>query len=149
MGRSVYFFTGPHDEVSFFNEIQASGNKLCELYLNEEGRLVAFSSDSVHAVVASAASRVVRIGRSSRMVSLDDSDVLHLLRSRIIEATGDLVKRKPEIALGESLLVDGRLWLQTDYWDEQGVRRKKPHWLFESFERYKRWLSKEFRKSVV
>jgi len=44
--------------------------------------------------------------------------------------------------------MDG-LWLQTDYWDEQGVRRKKPHWLFESFERYKRWLSKEFTKYKV
>jgi len=144
MGRSVTFFMGPTDEVGFFQLIRANGSELYSETVDENGHLVLLSLEMENAAVASPLSRIILIP-DSRLVSDYNSDVMQLHRSRLI-VDAKLPDTCGNARPGKTAIEEGGLWLEMGYWDDRGIPRKKPDWLRRDFDRYKRWLAKEYVK---
>jgi len=139
VGRSVTFYMGPGDEARFFDLIRATGNGLYDDRVGADGGLVPLLPNQETAVIASADSRIVK----EKFVNTYDSDVMFLHRSHIVNE--QVVSTQGEAVQGVAV-EEGSLWVELRYWNDQGILRTKPDWLRESFDRYKRWLVKEFVK---
>ena len=134
MGRQIRFFMGPQDEAKFLKFVRANGDRIVRTK-TKDGKVDFISGELLDTDLT-----VLIVSDSSRIV-IDEYGFIDLSRSDVIEFS-----RCSKVKDGR-MEEYGRLWFETEYWDDQQQLIRKEEWLKKRFELYRKWIKKNFRIS--
>lgn len=126
MGKQVNFFMTPSEEQEFLSYIKSNGEILYTL--NGERIHYNHNLDSKLSQVC-IASKESKIYKYKSIIDLELSEVILLSRCRYMD----------------NKIYEGRIYIMTNYFNQDKRLIKKPDWFIQFYEKYAKWIKKNYK----
>jgi|GEM_PF-5432169 len=139
MGRQINFFMFGDDEHKFLNYVKETQNYLIDRFGNtisfEEMEPSCCSKDENQ---ANRMMDIYYIAAPNSKIEIRDKAGLQSVISEVIEFSPSIIRHSNE-------LWNGRIWIETKYYDEHRNIVMKPKWFIDMFNLYQKWIKKNLR----
>jgi hypothetical protein len=136
MGRQINFFMFGDDEYKFLNYVKETQNYLIDRF----GNPISFEGRQP----SSCGKEEIQINRMMVIYYIAAPNSKIEIRNRVglLPAISEVIEFSPSVIRNNNELWNGRIWIETKYYDENRNIVTKPKWFIDMFNLYQKWIRK-------